>query len=42
MIEKHDIYIHGKAIPIGNTYRELFFARLAGKDKDSKLFPDHS
>jgi two-component system, LytTR family, response regulator len=42
MIEKHDVYIHGKAIPIGNTYRDLFFARLAGKDKDSKLFPDHS
>jgi two-component system, LytTR family, response regulator len=28
LIEKHDVYIHGKAIPIGNTYRELFFARL--------------
>jgi two-component system LytT family response regulator len=36
LIEKHDVHIHGKAIPIGNTYRELFFARLAGNARIKK------
>ncbi|MEI7499680.1 MAG: LytTR family DNA-binding domain-containing protein [Bacteroidota bacterium] len=30
MIEKHDVYVHGKALPIGNTYREQFFSKLGG------------
>jgi two-component system LytT family response regulator len=38
MIEKHDVYVHGKALPIGNTYRQQFFARFGGKDKDDKIF----
>lgn len=38
MIEKHDVYIHGKALPIGNTYQEHFFQRLGSRDKNNKIF----
>lgn len=38
LIEKHDVYVHGMALPVGNTYREQFFARLRGKDKDDRIF----
>ncbi len=43
LIEKHDVYVQGKALPIGNTYHEQFFQRLGGKDKHDRIYnlPDH-
>jgi two-component system, LytTR family, response regulator len=43
LIEKHDVYVHGKALPIGNTYHEQFFSKLGGKDRDDKIYslPDN-
>lgn len=38
MIEKHDVHVHGKMLPIGNTYQEQFFQRLGSRDKANKIF----
>ena len=38
LVEKHDVYIQGKALPIGNTYHDQFFLRLGSNDQHDKIF----